>query len=305
MRVQFRVAPQDDMIDGEWRSAKCDEQGRLEVIVVSGGGGGAGGATEAKQDDQIVQAATLISNTTGLALDATVVLVKDAIDALKGNGVLDATFYDILNELQTRGAVDTAALANIEAATSDSALKLDSILSSSQTIETYTDGIEGALAAIDTKLANPLTVTDGGTPVYVDLANVSMSFVPTLDQQHLTPDGGTWLRQNPSAVAASAPHSGSIVSISRGYLRSLRVVYTGALASGLFVQLHSASSLTGLSSGTMLSMGIEINTGRKDISWDIPELLYYPSGLIAAFSTTQATYTATVQTGFAEAHYTA
>jgi len=158
----------------------------------------------------------------------------------------------------------------------------------------------------DTELrANPVTVTDGGTPVYVDLANVSMSFVPTLDQQHLTPNGGTWLRQNPSAVAASAPHSGSIVSISRGYLRSLRVVYTGALASGLFVQLHSASSLTGLSSGTMLSMGVEINTGRKDISWDIPELLYYGSGLIAAFSTTQATYTATVQTGFVEAHYTA
>lgn len=271
----------------------------------AGGGGGAGAATEAKQDAQIVQAATLISNTTGLALDATIVLVKEAIDALKGNGVLDATLYDILIELQTRGALDSASLSNIEAATSDSAIKLDSILSSSQTLETYTDGLEGALAAINTKLANPLTVTDNGTPLFVDIANVTMTALPVQDKAHQTPLGGTWLQQNPSAVAASSPHSGSIVSVSSGYLRSLRTVYTGALASGLFLQLHDATALTGLSSGTMLKMGVEINTGRKDISFDIPELLYFTNGLIAAFSTTQATYTATVQTGFTEASYSA
>jgi hypothetical protein len=130
------------------------------VPGASSGGGGAGAATEAKQDEQIVQAATLISNTTGLALDATVVLVKDAIDALKGNGVLDATLYDILIELETRGALDSAALSNIETATSDSAIKLDSILSSSQTIETYTDNLETLIAITNTKLDDLKTAVE-------------------------------------------------------------------------------------------------------------------------------------------------
>jgi len=258
-----------------------------ELIVsgAGGGGGGGGDASAANQDEQtvVLEAIQAATETTALA------------------GATEATLAAILTDT---GSTSTATT-NIDAKTPDlgqAAMtgSVPVVLASNQSAVQ----VSGPLT--DTELrANPVTVTDGGTPVYVDLANVSMSFVPTLDQQHLTPNGGTWLRQNPSAVAASAPHSGSIVSISRGYLRSLRVVYTGALASGLFVQLHSASSLTGLSSGTMLSMGVEINTGRKDISWDIPELLYYGSGLIAAFSTTQATYTATVQTGFVEAHYTA
>jgi len=289
------------MTDGQYRSPQCTIDGILKVAVEGGGGGGAGDASAANQATQIAAEQAIQAAVEGIEgqLPAT-------LGSLTKAESLSICLASDQQPLVISGSVDILSAAAPLAVTgplTDTELRATPVFVSG-TFYQATQPVSGPLT--DTELrANPVTVTDGGTPVYVDLANVSMSFVPTLDSQHLTPNGGTWLRQNPSAVAASAPHSGSIVSISRGYLRSLRVVYTGALASGLFVQLHSASSLTGLSSGTMLSMGIEINTGRKDISWDIPELLYYHSGLIAAFSTTQATYTATVQTGFAEAHYTA
>ena len=132
---------------------------------VAGGGGGGGGATEAKQDAQIVQVATLISNTTGLALDATVVQVKEAIDALKGNGVDNATLYDLLFEMQTRGAIDTAHLENIAAATSDSSLTLDSLLASSEVIETYTDNVEPLLTDIKANQTNGTQVVSANLRV--------------------------------------------------------------------------------------------------------------------------------------------
>lgn len=135
-------------------------QALMVPSTAAGGGLPAGASTEAKQDDQIVQFATLISNTTGGALDATVQAVKDAIDSLKGNGVDNATHYDILFELQTRGAVDTDHLLNIEAASSDSAIKLDSIFGSTQLLETYTDGLEGLSTDANTKLDDIKTAVD-------------------------------------------------------------------------------------------------------------------------------------------------
>lgn len=160
MRVQFRLVPEADMTDGEWRSPLCDAQGRLIVVLSSGGGGGAGPATEAKQDAQITQFATIISNTTGAALDATVLLVRDAVDAIRGSGAEVSTIYDVLTELQTRGAVDTAHFENIAAATSEAAITLDSLLGSSQTIETYTDNLETLITETNTKLNDVKTAVE-------------------------------------------------------------------------------------------------------------------------------------------------
>jgi len=170
----------------------------MQAVMVatssSSGGGGlpAGAATEGKQDDQITQFATLISNTTGAALDATVVQVKEAIDALKGNGVDNATHYDILFEMQTRGAVDTDHLVNIEAASSDSAIKLDSILSSSQNLETYTDDLEGILAQVRDKIiAAPATESkQNAIKLAIELLSL-VSAPPTLWKKYTTvPSGG-------------------------------------------------------------------------------------------------------------------
>lgn len=44
MRVQYHDPPKPDMINAEWRSPLCDEQGRLITV-----GGGAGGASTVDQ----------------------------------------------------------------------------------------------------------------------------------------------------------------------------------------------------------------------------------------------------------------
>jgi len=51
-KVQYHDPELPDMIDKEWRSAKCDEKARL-VVVTDGGTPADGAATEDKQDDQI------------------------------------------------------------------------------------------------------------------------------------------------------------------------------------------------------------------------------------------------------------
>lgn len=50
MGVQYHDPEKPDMINGEWRSPKCDAQGRLIVTAESAGSDGI--ATAAKQDEQ-------------------------------------------------------------------------------------------------------------------------------------------------------------------------------------------------------------------------------------------------------------
>jgi len=51
MNVQYQDPEKADMINGEWRSPKCDAQGRLIVTAESAGSDGTI-ATSAKQDEQ-------------------------------------------------------------------------------------------------------------------------------------------------------------------------------------------------------------------------------------------------------------
>lgn len=66
----------------------------LATAIATAMGGGAG-ATEAKQDEQITQLATLISNTTGLSTEATLALIKTAVESS------DATLTSIANTVAT------------------------------------------------------------------------------------------------------------------------------------------------------------------------------------------------------------
>jgi len=61
MQVKYFDPAKPDMIDGEWRSPLCDEQGRL--VVVSSGGGGGGDATAANQATQIAAEEAIATNT--------------------------------------------------------------------------------------------------------------------------------------------------------------------------------------------------------------------------------------------------
>jgi hypothetical protein len=78
--------------DGQFIPIQVDNDG---LLLTSGGGGGGGTATEAKQDDQIVQLATLISNTAGLSTEATLDLVRQAVQAS------DATLTTIASTVAT------------------------------------------------------------------------------------------------------------------------------------------------------------------------------------------------------------
>lgn len=66
----------------------------LATAIATAMGGGAG-ATEAKQDEQITQLATLISNTTGLSTEATLALIKTAVESS------DATLTSIASTVAT------------------------------------------------------------------------------------------------------------------------------------------------------------------------------------------------------------
>jgi hypothetical protein len=125
------------MIDGEWRSPKCDEQGRLEVVVIGGGGGGGGDASAANQLTQITQLADVIANTTGAAKDVTIGQVVTAITDL-GDGATIAEIVQLLTN-------DATAQADILAKLTEIGVDADASASSLVTLVSQTDQIEPKL----------------------------------------------------------------------------------------------------------------------------------------------------------------
>lgn len=129
-----------------------DLANQIQAFLSTGGGVlPAGASTEAKQDAQITQLATLISNTTGLNLEVTQLLVKGVLDAIK----VDTAKLDVL--LSTRNEEATQLLIKSKTDNLDVALS--------------TRASEVTVAAILTKLLASIVVT----ATDLDIRNLSQS----------------------------------------------------------------------------------------------------------------------------------
>lgn len=152
----------------------------------------------------------------------------------------------------------------------------------------------GASTAANQTTANTsLASIDSKTPVLVS------GWQPTIEQIPSDATTSVW-----SNLFGATSGGGAVVKASPGRLRYLRVVYTGATTSGLWVQLHNATTVAGASSATLLESGFTINSTNPDLYLNISEQLACSTGIVVLFSTAQNTTTlAAAETGFVTARY--
>lgn len=95
MQVQYHDPAKPAMIDKEWRSAKCDDQARLEIVVTSmPGATETGTAVEqgvGDQDNPWYMQGVNAGTPERLATETTLADIKTSIDALKTQAVPSST----------------------------------------------------------------------------------------------------------------------------------------------------------------------------------------------------------------------
>jgi hypothetical protein len=109
---------------------------------------------------------------------------------------------------------------------------------------------------------------------------------------------GAYTRYPALGTASLALSSGVVlVSASIRRIRRFNFYYTGATASGRYLQAHNSATTAGISNATFV-MGWPVNTGAASLEWDSPIDVPLTAGLVFAISSTPVVYTAaTSKTG--------
>lgn len=199
--------------DGKPKPVSVDADGKL---MVSGGGGGGGDATAANQSTQIDQLANILTEITGVATDAAVLQVKEAIDLL-GDG---STITQVVNLLATDTGVQNSILGKLTAIDIDtdaSATALLAIQSKTNEIDDNTDQIESILSQIRDNTATPSKDNNLGIAVSKTVKSAAGVLIG-LTARHT--DGSSlylWIFDNTAASGTSliipvlVPASGQII----------------------------------------------------------------------------------------------
>ncbi len=153
---------------------------------------------------------------------------------------------------------------------------------------TSLSSISTSVSSLDTKTPS---LASGRVPV--DGSGVTQPVSGTINAA-----APVWSRTATGAITAVA--SGTIKN-SSGRLRAVRILYAGSGTS--YFQLHDKLTATSFSDSTLLGFGFTISATNNTLILDFSEELVMSTGICWALSSTQATYTSTVQTAYVFAEY--
>jgi len=273
--------------DGRPTPILVAEDGSLQVSSSA-----SGGATAANQVLELDALADLLVQVTGVSKDASVQAVTAAVEAMADG----TTLTELLTELGLHGdALDTVIArldtlitrtpalvagrvpvdgSGVTQPVSAASLPLPagaSTATKQDELKDEVDGVEESLASIDAKTTTPGPQTP---------ANSVSSTLAVITE---------------TAAGAITPAAKFTLKSSAGRLRWIRVGYRGTGTA--YVIFHDAASTGAIVSGTIKGFGYYITAASPDktISFaDAPRS--FAAGISVALSTTQDTYTASVET---------